>query len=194
MRDDRIKWNRRYAGGSFYMGPEPSGFLLDKIALISSLTAGRKALDIACGEGRNSLFLARHGFSVTGLDISEEGVTKAKRWAGEEGLEILFRRVDLEKYSFSESYDLIINFNFLLRPLIPEMVEALNGGGVIVFDTILDTPALAGNHNREFLLAQGELRSIFSGLPGEIILCEELPEGPIPTARLIFRANLPASS
>src|SRR5512135_1689314 len=137
MEDDRGKWNARYKGAGFYLGPEPSAFLADNIALIEALAPGRKALDLACGEGRNSIFLARHGFTVTGLDISEEGIAKANRWAETEGRAVSFSCADLEGFAFAEKYDLIINFNFLMRDLIPKMVAALNPGGVIVFDTIL---------------------------------------------------------
>jgi 2-polyprenyl-3-methyl-5-hydroxy-6-metoxy-1,4-benzoquinol methylase len=187
MKDDRVKWNRRYAEDGFYLGRNPSDFLAANIGLIRSLTSGRKALDLACGEGRNSIFLAKNGFSVTGIDISEEGLSKGETWANLEGVTVVFRRIDLESFRFTEFYDLIINFNFLLRGLIPGMVAALNPQGVIVFDTILDTPALEGFHNRDFLLKPGELRSIFDRFPGIILCDEELPVGPSPNARLIFR-------
>ena len=187
MADDRSKWDARYAGAGFYLGPEPSPFLAGMIGLITALAPGKKALDIACGEGRNSLFLARHGFAVTGLDISMEGIAKAERWAKETGLAVSFHCLDLAGYEFTGTFDLIINFNFLLRDLIPKMVAALSHGGLIVFDTILDTPSLEGSHNREFLLKPGELRMIFSRYPGKVLRDEELPSGPLPTARLIYR-------
>jgi tellurite methyltransferase len=186
MTDDRVKWNERYAGDGLYLGRAPSRFLVENMAHISRLLPGIKALDIACGEGRNSIFLAQNGFLVTGLDISEEGLAKADRWAKAEGVGVSFRCIDMETFEFKESYDLIINFNFLLRGLVPRMVEALNPAGVIVFDTILDTPTLEGFHNRGYLLRPGELRELFAPFPGEIILYEELPFGPSPTARLIF--------
>jgi 2-polyprenyl-3-methyl-5-hydroxy-6-metoxy-1,4-benzoquinol methylase len=187
MKEDKGKWNERYAGDGFYLGPAPSLFLAENIAMIKDLAPGEKALDIACGEGRNSIFLARHGFKVTGLDISEEGLGKAKRWANAEGLSVSFHCIDMESYVFSETYDLIINFNFLLRDLIPKMSEALNPGGLIVFDTILDAPTLEGSHKRAFLLQQGELRKIFAPFPGQILSDEEHLLGPMPNARLIFR-------
>ncbi len=189
MEDDRGKWNARYKGPGFYLGPEPSAFLADNIDLIEALTGGKKALDLACGEGRNSIFLARHGFAVTGLDISEEGIAKARRWAKSAGLAVTFLCMDLEGFEFAERYDLIINFNFLMRDLVPKMVVALNPGGVIVFDTILDTPSLEGHHNKTYLLQVGELRKIFSTFAGRIIHDEEFPSGPLPTARLIFQKN-----
>ena len=187
MKDNRGKWNARYAEAGLYLGPSPSRFLTDNINLIKAITTGRKALDIACGEGRNSIYLAQQGFTVTGMDISEEGVAKGDRWAKREGVEISFLCVDLESFEFAETYDLIINFNFLLRGLIPKMVDALNPGGLILFDSILNTPTLEGEHTLAFLLEPGELRTIFAPFPGKIILCEELDQGAMPTARLIFR-------
>jgi 2-polyprenyl-3-methyl-5-hydroxy-6-metoxy-1,4-benzoquinol methylase len=186
MIEDRKKWNHRYGSEGFYLGPEPSDFLVDSIELIKSLVPGWSALDIACGEGRNSIYLAKQGFSVTGMDISEEGLAKGDRWARREGLEIKFSVVDLEVVEFIERYDLIVNFNFLLRGLIPKMVDALNPGGLAVFDTILNTPSLEGTHKRNFLLEPGELRKIFSGFSGRIIDSHELDRPPMPSARLIF--------
>ncbi len=161
--------------------------MAERIDWVESLVPGRKALDIACGEGRNSIFLARRGFAVTGIDISEEGLAKAARWATKEGLEIAFLRADLEEYEFTESYGLILNFNFLLRDLVPKMVAALSPGGVMLFDTILDSPALPGVHRKEFLLQPGELAALFADFPGTFLHYEERPLDVSPTAKLIFR-------
>jgi tellurite methyltransferase len=187
MEHDRIKWNSRYSGGDFCIGPDPSAFLTENIGLIESLAPGKKALDIACGEGRNSIYLASRGFDVTGLDISEAGLARASRRAVAEGLAIDFRQADLEDYQFSEMYDLILNFNFLLRDLIPRLVAALNPGGVLVLDTILSSPSLQGEHTKEFLLKPGELEQLFAGFPGRVHVYKERPLDSAPTAGLIFR-------
>src|SRR5512135_76057 len=112
MEDDRIKWDNRYQGEGLFLGPQPSAFLVEQIGLIKSACPGRRALDIACGEGRNSIFLARQGFMVTGIDISREGIAKASKWATAEHLDIEFLQADLEVYEFGGDWDLIINFNF----------------------------------------------------------------------------------
>jgi tellurite methyltransferase len=189
MEQDRNKWNSRYSGNELLIGPEPSGYLAENIGLIESLVPGKRALDIACGEGRNSLFLAGRGFVVTGLDISERGLAKARRRAAEERLDIDFRQADLEGYEIGESYDLILNFNFLLRGLIPRLVGALNPGGILVFDTILSAPSLQGEHTKDFLLQPGELERLFADFPGKVIKSEERPLDGTPTARLIFRGD-----
>ena len=189
MDDDRIKWDSRYAGPGFFLGPAPSAFLVERIELIKSVCPGKKALDIACGEGRNSIFLARQGFCVTGVDISAEGIAKAAAWAEAERLEVEFLRADLEVYEFSGNWDLIINFNFLLRGLLTEAVAALNPGGVMVVDTILDTPSLPGEHTKAYLLQPGELKRLFADFPGSVLEYGEHPSDSVPTAKLIFCKN-----
>jgi tellurite methyltransferase len=187
MDDDRLKWDERYGGEDFLLGIEPSAFLRENIGLLKSLCPGRRALDIACGEGRNSVYLARHDFLVTAVDISEKGVAKGRRRCEEEGVGVDFRLADLESYTITESYDLILNFNFLLRELIPKLATALNPGGLLVFDTLLDSPLLEGVHNKRYLLQPGELRTLFQTQPGKIIHYEERPCDATPTAKLIFQ-------
>jgi tellurite methyltransferase len=181
------KWDERFGGEEFALGTDPSPYLAENIELIKLLAPGTKALDLACGEGRNSIFLAREGFDVTGLDISKAGLEKAVKWMERENLRIDFRIQDLVGYEFTETYDLIINFNFLLRDLVPKSVAALHTGGVVVFDTLMDSPYVPTTHKREYLLQPGELQSIFSIFPGKIFLSEERLHDRNPTARLIFQ-------
>ncbi len=81
---DRAKWDARYAAGAFSSRPHPSEFLRANLALCP---AGR-ALDIACGAGRNALFLARQGWSVDAIDISQAGLDRARSAAS--GLDIVW--------------------------------------------------------------------------------------------------------
>jgi len=146
-------------------------------------------LDVACGEGRNSLFLAQNGFSVTGLDISDVGLSKGGARATAAGVIIDFRQEDLNDYQIVEKYDLILNFNFLLRRLIPSEVEALNSGGLLLFDTILESPQLLASHNPSYFLKKGELTEIFESCSGDILFSEESEAGDMPTARILFRKS-----
>lgn len=187
MESDRLKWNQRFNSTETFLGARPSPFLSREMERIKRLSPGMRALDIACGEGRNSIFLAENGFRVTGLDISDVGIAKAKKRAAALGLAIDFHQVDLEGYQLGGCFDLVLNFNFLLRDLIPQEVTALNPGGLLLFDTILASPRLLTEHNPAYLLQQGELVRIFGAYDGEILWSEESSEGDMPTARLIFR-------
>jgi 2-polyprenyl-3-methyl-5-hydroxy-6-metoxy-1,4-benzoquinol methylase len=188
---DRIKWDRRYSGEEWMFSLTPSRYLARNIERICALVGGRRALDIACGEGRNAIFLAQHGFEVTGIDISGNGLERARSRAAEVGVEVTFLQADLEEYRLRETYDLILNFNFLLRPMIPELIRSLRPGGMILMETILDDPALEGEHSPHFLLKPGELQRLFGVPEGEILEWgEDLLNG-TPVANVLFRKTAP---
>jgi len=189
MEADRTKWNQRFGSEDTYLGERPSPFLSQEIERLLRLAPGKRALDIACGEGRNSVFLARHGFQVTALDISDVGLGKAVRRAEEAGVAVSFQQVDLDGYGFTEQFDLIINFNFLLRDLIPEEVQSLTPGGLLIIDTIMESAELLSSHNPAYLLRRGELHKICEGLDGEVLFYEELSRDAMPTARVLFRKS-----
>ncbi|NJD91679.1 MAG: class I SAM-dependent methyltransferase [Geobacter sp.] len=186
MEADRIKWNNRFASEDSFLGRQPSPFLAREIDAIKRLLSGRQALDIACGEGRNSVFLASHGFAVTGIDLAEAGLVKAADRAAAAGVTVTLLHEDLDNYRFSGRFDLIINFNFLQRRLIPEAMAVLAPGGLFLFDTLL-APALPPPGQTDFYLQPGELRRLFAPFAGEILCYEEPVAGEMPTARLMFR-------
>jgi tellurite methyltransferase len=188
MEEDRIKWDTRYGGAGYLFSFTPSRFLAESLDLINRmLPESRRALDIACGEGRNGIFLAQNGFEVTAVDISQRGIDKGAGRAAELGLRVNFVQADLETFWPGETYDLIVNFNFLLRERIPFMVNSLAPNGMIVMETIMNTPSLQGMHTKSFLLDPGELETLFAGCDGSILLSEEKGSGETPVARVIFR-------
>ena len=189
MESDRIKWDKRYEGEEYFFSFSPSKLLAKSLEQVCSLITGRRALDIACGEGRNAIFLAQEGFEVDAVDISERGLERGRKRAQEVGVLVNFVQADLEEYRLQGGYDFIVNFNFLLRPLIPAMVESLAPGGVILMETILSDPSLEGEHHEEFRLQHGELERLFSGYGGSILLFEEDLSGDHPVARVLYRKN-----
>lgn len=129
---DKDRWNRKYATEEYLLGREPISFLKDNIGLITKGTA----LDIAMGEGRNGVYLATQGFEVTGLDISEQGLEKARSLARQAGVHIETKVVDLEDYKLPPSaYDLIVCTYYLQRNLFPQIIQALKPGGMAVVET-----------------------------------------------------------
>lgn len=187
MEEDRIKWDARYGREGYMFSFTPSKFLARSFETLLALVPGRRALDIACGEGRNGIFLAQNGFEVTAVDISPVGLAKGMVRASQVGVRVDFVCADLDTYRVEQGYDLILDFNFLFRPLIPMMVEALTPGGVILMETVLKGPNLPGEHRKEYLLGQGELEGIFTRDDGEILLVEEDHSGDFPVARVMFR-------
>jgi 2-polyprenyl-3-methyl-5-hydroxy-6-metoxy-1,4-benzoquinol methylase len=70
MKQDRIKWNEKYRKESY---PTDAASVVKKFY---HLAPGKKALDIAAGNGRNAVFLTQKGFSVDAVDISEVGLSE----------------------------------------------------------------------------------------------------------------------
>lgn len=133
-----------------------------------------KTLDVACGRGRNSLFLAERGHRVTAVDYSEEGLAQLSDIARERGLTIDTRCLDLEAAPAlpRAAYDLIIDFFYLHRPLFPTLKASLRPGGVLVVRTFSSAGDFPGRpRHPEFVLAPGELPKIFKGW--DVLLHEE---------------------
>ncbi len=79
---DAAGWDARYSGSDLVWGLEPNRFVA---AELEGLAPGR-ALDVACGEGRNTVWLARHGWHATGVDFSAAGVARARQLAAAGGV------------------------------------------------------------------------------------------------------------
>lgn len=159
---DRERWDRKFASSDFIYGKDPAGFLVANVEL---LPATGHALDVAAGEGRNSVFLARQGLVVDAVDISEVGLAKARQLAGEAGVSINTIVADLSVYSVTpETYDVVVVINYLQRDLIDDLKAALKPGGIVIYETYtaaqLDIPG-AHHMRREYLLEAGELRVMF---------------------------------
>jgi SAM-dependent methyltransferase len=91
---DAEQWNERYRTPRLLWTSEPNRFLRD---VGDELEPGR-ALDLACGEGRNAVWLAEQGWAVTGVDFAGVGLEKARRFAAERHVEIEWIEADLRTW------------------------------------------------------------------------------------------------
>jgi SAM-dependent methyltransferase len=102
---DREEWNERYAGAELVWSAQANRFL---VAEVESLPPGR-ALDLACGEGRNAVWLAERGWSVTGVDFADVGLAKARRLAAARGVEVEWVDADvLDWEPPAAAFDLVV--------------------------------------------------------------------------------------
>lgn len=140
---------------------EPSAFLIENMALLPK----GKALDVAMGAGRNAVYLAKAGYYVDGVDISQEAVASALALAHKADVAINAQVGDLEQdyRLYENAYDVIVCFNYLHRPLIPQIKAALKTGGFIVYETFITDHAQFGRpSNPDHLLNHNELLDMFS--------------------------------
>lgn len=104
---DSAGWDDRYGGSELVWTAEPNRFLVSET---QKLTPGR-ALDLACGEGRNSVWLAERGWRVVGVDFSEVGLQKARALAAAREVEAEWVRADLTEYRpDARTFDLVMLF------------------------------------------------------------------------------------
>lgn len=123
-------------------------------------------MDVACGVGRNALFWAEKGFSVTAVDVSETALSLLNEAARQRHLIINTQQIDLESgASLPEgSFDLLLNFFFLHRPLLSQELARVRPGGVAVIRTFSRVGAGQSEQiSAAMSLASGELLKIFSG-------------------------------
>lgn len=146
-------------------------------------------LDIATGEGRNAVFLAKKGFVVDGVDISPVGLRKAQQLAREQRAKIRTINADLNKYRIKPgTYEVILNFYYLQRSLFPEIKAGLKRGGVVVFETHTTEQLKnkdGASWTKDFLLQPGELKTAFAGY--KILHYSETNDGVNAVASLIAK-------
>ena len=149
MKSDQTKWNSRYQSNP---GPAtPSALITQQCDAV----AFGRALDIACGNGRNSLALAQRGFDVDAVDISDVAICDVNRL--HKNISACCR--DLDIWAIPESrYNLIVNINFLNRRLFPLIYKGLKPGGRLIFQ------AFVGEPGERYCLEKGELRQAFDAL------------------------------
>ncbi len=103
---DATEWDQRYADTPLVWSAGPNQFLVGEVA---DLPRGR-ALDLACGEGRNALWLAEQGWQVTGTDFSPVAIDKARQRADQRDLDVAFEVADATDGAPDGRYDLVIVF------------------------------------------------------------------------------------
>lgn len=145
------KWNERHRERP--PRDDPSPIVVDTVRNV----APGRALDLACGTGRNALWLARNGWDVVAIDGSVEAIRILREGAA--GLPIDARVVDLEcqPLAFSDaSFDLVAIIHFLHRPLFAEVRRLVTTGGLFVAET------RTRGINPAYCVAPGELARTFA--------------------------------
>lgn len=158
---DQIKWNQKYQDkiAEGYR-PTPCSTLIQ----LTPFFTGKTCLDLACGLGGNSLFLAKHGLSVTALDISDIAVDYLNNMAKEEELPITGIVTDFDHFTLpKDKFDLIVCTYFLDRNLFDHMKQAVTVGGLFFMETFYRSPRDPQPHiSKDFKLSSGELKKMFS--------------------------------
>ena len=184
---DREKWDERYRLGAYEDRTHPSAWLERWLA---GVTVGR-ALDVPCGAGRNAVFLASRGFSVTGIDISAVALVRAEATARARGLSVEWIRRDLDAgHGVTGTFELIVLIHYVDLDLLRNLVDLLAPGGHLVAELHLATDQpVAGPQDPAFRVAPGALRDAVGQLD-ILAYSEEVVEDP--DGRTVALARLAA--
>jgi SAM-dependent methyltransferase len=131
---DSSTWDRRYADSRLLWSTEPNRFLVSEV---SELEPGH-ALDVACGEGRNAVWLATLRWRVIGVDFSSVGLEKARVLARSRGVEVEWIAADLKDYKPEpEAFSLVIAFYLQVaatdrRKILRSVADAIGPGGTFL--------------------------------------------------------------
>ena len=164
---DEDKWNLRYREGAYRERTHPSALLREWQPRLGVESAAPRAVDVGCGAGRNSLYLARNGWSVTALDISQVALDRLAAEAAEEQLPIDCTQADLESarpapraLAADSGYDLALMIRYTNLALLDVVKSALRPGGYLMVELHLQSQAdVVGPRNPKFRLAPGVLRT-----------------------------------
>jgi len=196
----RKDWDRRYAETDLLWSATPNRFLVTEVG---DQAPGR-ALDLACGEGRNALWLAGLGWRVTAVDFSEVAIAKARARAERDRLMVNFVCADLLVYEPDpNAYDLVLVFYLHIpaaeRRLVLERASAAvapEGTFLLVgHDLVNPTDGVGGPSDPELLYTPEDIAAEVPGL--EILKAERVlrdVEGEDrPAIDALVRARKPSS-
>ncbi len=170
---DRDKWQRRYRDGAYGTRTHPSALVGEHVPGILAIQQARdggrvpEALDLACGAGRNAVYLARLGYRVDAVDIAREALERGEQAARAAGVRVswICRDLDDGLPPGLGPYDLIVIVRYLDLSLVSEAAERLRPGGYLVCESHLETTAaVIGPRDPHFRAAPGALRAAASTL------------------------------
>ena len=164
----RAAWNERYSTRGMVWGPEANQF----VAAFASDLSPRRVLDLGCGQGRNAVWLARQGHTVTGVDQSEVAVEQARQLAADNAVSVTFAVADIVECwnPAPESVDLVVLSYLQLPPETRRLAHAkvatavAPGGNIFLIAHHADNleHGVGGPPYPEVLFAEADLAADFA--------------------------------
>lgn len=185
MPTDAERWNRKYRDGAPNF--EPDRLLVEHRHL---LRGPGRALDVACGVGRNAIYLAECGYESYGIDVSVVGLDIAQSEATRRGQDLLVLAADLDRYPLPvRHFAVVVVSKFLNRGLMPALARALTPGGLLVYQTFNQNfLERRPDFSSDYVLQFGELTRRFAGL--EVIATNDRDPGEDSLSFLVARRPL----
>jgi len=159
---DSEKWDAIYKTSN-HGQHHPARVLSDHTYLLPK--TGR-ALDLACGTGMNAILLAQHGLETCAWDISKQAIEKLDQAAIKLKINIMTEVRDIVSFPpDKKSFDVIVVSHFLDRQLMPKIIEAITGNGLLFYQTFIrDRIDDSGPSNPDYRLEKNELLTLCNTL------------------------------
>lgn len=145
----QTEYESRYTAKDYYWGLIPSSMCYEALKLLPPVKKLR-VLDIGCGEGKDAVFFARNGYSVSGFDAAESGLKKARALAEACGVHVDFFRADVNDYVPNEKFDIVFSsgvFHYIhperRLSFIEDIKNATNPGGLHLINAFVEKPYIA---------------------------------------------------
>ena len=164
--EDKTRWNERFDQGAYAARTHPSALLVEYAKYLPAAESP-KALDVACGAGRNTRYLCEHGFSVTSVDIADKGLERLATGArAEHRVCTICHDLDDGLPHLDGDFDIIVMMRYLNLALIGPLCKLLAPDGVFFCEVLLENQggASVGPSAGRFRASAGALRQAFAGV------------------------------
>ena len=140
----RTNYEKWYEGDDYYWGVEPGSFLDDLIRLCPP-SADKKVLDIGCGEGKDVVYMAQKGYSVTAFDLTENGIRKTIKLAEDRGVKVTAYVDDINTVTNDGQYDIIYStgtvqylFDENKKAFFEKLEKMTRPGGIVFINVFVE--------------------------------------------------------
>jgi ubiquinone/menaquinone biosynthesis C-methylase UbiE len=161
--DTRMKWNEKHKE---HLNQKKEPIANQRLVALSSYFSGGNALDIACGLGGNSLFLAEKNYQVEAIDISDIAINYIQEQAKKRKLEIYPQKFDLSDLNKlhwpNDSFNIAVMTYYLDRDLFPIVKRIIKENGYFYMETYYQSPQKNQSISNKYKLLPLELLNEFS--------------------------------
>lgn len=171
MGNIRTNYEKWYASDDYYWGTEPADFC-DELIKLRPITTATKVLDIGCGEGKDAVYMAQKGYSVTAFDLTSNGIEKTKKLAARKNVMIDAYVDDINTFQTNDTFDIIYStgtvqylFDENKRDFFDKIAKITNLNGIVFFNVFVYKPFLELPPDwdiEEKMWKSGELFTYFS--------------------------------
>lgn len=148
MSNIRTNYEKWYECDGYYWGTEPADFC-DELIKLCPPSPDKKVLDIGCGEGKDAVYMASKGYSVTAFDVAENGIKKTFRMAKENGVGINAYVDDINTFETDEQFDIVYStgtiqylFDENKKAFFDKIERITKKNGFVFFNVFVEKPFL----------------------------------------------------